>query len=92
MSRIDITHTHTLKHEEAIAEAEKLLDELSREYGVSIQNLNESAYRFSGSGVEGTVAVNPQNIEVQATLGFFALALKPVLEAKIYEKLEKHFS
>ncbi len=92
MSHIDVKHTHSLKHDQAITEAEKLLEELSHEYGVSIQNVGENTYGFTGSGVEGTVAVNPESIEIQATLGFLAMAIKPVLEAKIQEKLDKHFS
>lgn len=92
MSHICISHRHSLEHAQAIAEAEQLLEELSQEYGVAINCLNEGCFGFSGSGVEGTVHVNPENIEVQARLGFLAMAIKPMLEAKIQEKLEQHFS
>jgi putative polyhydroxyalkanoate system protein len=91
MSHISINHPHALDHQSAIEEAEQLLNELSQEYGVTIQNTEENQYAFAGSGVEGIVEVKPECIDVQAKLGFLAMAIKPVLEAKIQEKLQKHF-
>ncbi len=92
MSDISIRHEHSLPHQKAVTEAKQILDELSREYGVAIQDMDDSCYGFSGSGVTGTVRVMPDCIEVQAQLGFLAMALKPMLENKIQEKLDAHFS
>ncbi len=92
MSNISIQHNHCLDHEKAISEAEQLLEELSREYGVGIEQRAEGQYAFSGSGVNGTVQVTADAIMVEAQLGFLAMAIKPVLEEKITAKLKQHFS
>ena len=92
MSDILIQHSHQLDHTKAISEAEQLLEELSREYGVGIEQRAEGQYAFSGSGVNGTVQITPAEIVVEARLGFLAMAIKPVLEEKITAKLKQHFS
>ncbi|ALN91960.1 MULTISPECIES: polyhydroxyalkanoic acid system family protein [Lysobacter] len=90
MSSIDIRHPHTLapaKARKAVEEvAQKLAERFDVEYGWEDDILN-----FSRSGVDGKIALKPNQLHVTAQLGFLLGALKGPIESEIRRVLEERF-
>ncbi|ALN85520.1 polyhydroxyalkanoic acid system family protein [Lysobacter capsici] len=90
MSSIDIQHPHSLapaKARKAVEEvAKKLAERFDVEYGWVGDTLN-----FSRSGVDGKIALQPNQLHVSAQLGFLLGALKGPIESEIRRVLEERF-
>ncbi len=91
MAGIDIQHTHSLPHAKARKAVEdvakKLSDRFGFDYGWDGDDMN-----FSGSGVNGKIAVQPRQLHVTAKLGFLLSALQGTVEKEIQRVLDEKFS
>lgn len=90
MAGIDIRHPHSLplaKARDAVEEvARKLADRFDFEYG-----WNGDALNFNRPGVEGRIAVAPDELHVTAKLGLLLSALQGTVEKEIRRVLEERF-
>jgi len=91
MANIDITRQHQVSLDEARAAIMKIATAMHERFGI------ESAWQgttlqFKRDGIRGSIALNPDSVQVQAKLGMFFTPLKPMIEKDIREKLEHYFS
>ena len=90
MSRIDIRHPHSLskaKARKAIEDvARKLAEKFDMDYGWEGDTLN-----FSRSGVDGHIALGPDDLHVHAKLGFLTAMFKDPIENEIKRVLQERF-
>ena len=90
MAGIDIRHAHSLpmaKARKAVEQvARKLADRFDMEYEWDGDTLN-----FARSGVDGKIALKPEQLRVTASLGFLLSALKGPIEAEIRRVLDENF-
>lgn len=90
MPAIDIRHAHSMppaKARKAVDEvARKLAERFDVEYGWDGDALN-----FTRSGVDGRIALAPNQLHVTAQLGFLLSALKGPIEAEIRRVLAERF-
>ena len=90
MSGIDIRHSHSLpldKAREAIEEvAQKLADSFAVECAWDGDTLC-----FNRSGVDGKIALKPDELHVTAKLGFLVSAFKGPIENEIQRVLDERF-
>ena len=90
MSNIEISHEHFCDEKNNACEiAESMLDELANDYGLQITSDGNGYYQFTGSGIQGEVTIDDSAINLNATLGFLMMAMKPVIEQGIQKKLDK---
>ncbi|HEY5804514.1 MAG TPA: polyhydroxyalkanoic acid system family protein [Lysobacter sp.] len=91
MSNIDITHPHSLSPEQArqaVQEvAQKLADRFGMDYAWAGDVLN-----FNRSGVDGHIALEPEQLHVTAKLGFLLSTMKGPIEAEIKRVLDERFA
>ncbi len=92
MNTLTITHKHNNTKENACSKAEELLEDLANEYGLSIETDGNGYIGFSGNGISGNVQICDKEINLQAKLGFFMSAMKPIISNEITNKLDKYFS
>ena len=90
MSRIDIRHPHSLskaKARKAIEDvARKLAEKFDMDYSWEGDTLN-----FSRSGVDGHIALGPDDLHVHAKLGFLTAMFKEPIEGEIKRVLKEKF-
>ncbi len=90
MSRIDIRHAHSLpkaKARKAVEEvAKKLAEKFEMDYDWDGDTLN-----FSRSGVDGHIALAPEELHVHAKLGFLTAMFKDPIENEIKRVLKERF-
>lgn len=90
MAGIDITHPHSLPPAEARnaveSVARKLSERFDMKYGWEGDRLN-----FSRSGVDGAIALLPDQLHVTAKLGFLLSAMQGPIEAEIRRVLAEKF-
>ena len=92
MNTISIKHKHNNTKEMACSKAGELLEDLSNKYGLLIETDGEGFIDFSGSGISGNVQICDDEINLQAKLGFFMSAMKPIISNEISNKLDEYFS
>ena len=90
MSRIDIRHAHSLpkaKARKAVEDvAKKLAEKFDMDYDWDGDILN-----FSRSGVDGHIALEPDELHVYAKLGFLTAMFKDPIENEIKRVLKEKF-
>jgi putative polyhydroxyalkanoate system protein len=91
MAGIDIQHKHSLpiaKARKKVEEvAKKLAERFDFQYGWDGDDMN-----FNRSGVDGKIAVTPEQLHVTAKLGFLLSALQGTVEKEIRKVLDEKFS
>jgi len=91
MPGIDIRHPHSMtlpKARKAVEEvADKLAERFDLEYDWDGDTLN-----FNRTGVDGKIALSPQQLHVTAQLGFLLATLKGPIESEIKRVLNERFS
>ncbi len=92
MNTLAITHKHNNTKENACSKAEDLLEDLANKYGLSIETDGKGYIDFSGNGISGNVQICDNEINLQAKLGFFMSAMKPIISNEITNKLDEYFS
>ena len=88
MSIIDIRHAHTLPAENARKAIEDVAAKLSERFGLQ-SNWVGDVLNFSGSGVDGAIALQPGQVQVTAQLGFLLSAMKGMVESEIQRVLQE---
>lgn len=90
MSNIDIQARHKLNHEDAISATDELCVELAEKFGIDY-GWDEDTVYFERPGVNGSIAVQDDQIGIQAKLGFMLMMLKDPIEQEIIKHLKTHF-
>lgn len=90
MPAIDIRHAHSMPP----AKARKAVDEVARKLAERFDieyDWDGDALNFTRSGVDGRIALAPNQLHVTAHLGFLLSALKGPIEAEIRRVLAERF-
>jgi putative polyhydroxyalkanoate system protein len=90
MPKIDIRRPHQLPLAEARAVVDSIAARMHEKFGMQSQWQGDTL-RFSRSGVNGTIAIGPDEIQVGAELGMMLAPLKGMVEQEIRRKLDEHF-
>ncbi|MBD3828477.1 MULTISPECIES: polyhydroxyalkanoic acid system family protein [Stenotrophomonas] len=88
MSSIDIRHAHSLPADGARQAIEDVAAKLSERFGLQSNWLGD-VLNFSGSGVDGAIALLPGQVHVTAKLGFLLSAMKGMVESEIQRVLKE---
>ncbi|WP_422506228.1 polyhydroxyalkanoic acid system family protein [Stenotrophomonas sp. GZD-301] len=88
MSSIDIRHAHSLPVDGARQAIEDVAAKLSERFGLQSNWLGD-VLNFSGSGVDGAIALLPGQVHVTAKLGFLLSAMKGMVESEIQRVLKE---
>ncbi len=90
MANIDITHQHQVPLDEARAAIMKMASAMHERFGIE-SAWHGTTLQFKRDGIQGSIALSPDSVQVEANLGLFFSALKPMIERDIQEKLERYF-
>jgi putative polyhydroxyalkanoate system protein len=90
MSEIDIRHAHSLPAARARKAVEEVARKLSERFGMDYE-WDGDALHFSRSGVDGRIALEPNQLHVRARLGFLLAAMKGPIEREIRRVLAERF-
>ncbi|MDH5833668.1 polyhydroxyalkanoic acid system family protein [Luteimonas kalidii] len=90
MSAIDIRHAHALPMDEARRSVEQVAGTLSERFGVTCDWQGDTLH-FARSGVDGRIALEPNQLHVTASLGFLLSAMKGPIESEIRRVLLEKF-
>lgn len=91
MSHIDIRHAHALPAQRARQAVEEVAVKLGEKFGLSYRWEGDTLH-FVRSGVDGHIALGPDQLHVTAKLGFLLSALKGPIEQEIRRYLDERFS
>lgn len=90
MSSIDLHHAHSLSLADARQAVEEVAIRLGRKFGLDYRWEGDTLH-FARSGVDGRIAVSPQQLHVTAQLGLLLSAMKGPVEAEIRRYLGERF-
>lgn len=90
MPKIDIRRPHQLSLADARAVVDKVAARMREKFGMD-SHWQDDTLRFSRAGVNGTIAVDNDAIQVNAELGLMLSPLKGMVEQEIHRKLDEHF-
>lgn len=80
MSQIRIEQNHSMATDDVRREVEALAMKLQERFGAQTQ-WRDDVLEFSGSGISGSIQVEPERVVVEADLGFmFAIMQGPIEE------------
>lgn len=91
MARIHLQREHTLGLKKAKAAAQKVADEMSREFGMTCEWEGNTLY-FERTGVTGELCVSKSQIEMTAELGFLLSAFKARIEEQVHRNFDAYFA
>jgi putative polyhydroxyalkanoate system protein len=91
MPKIDIRRPHQLSVPEARAVIDKVATRMQEKFGMEGQWEGDT-FKFARSGVNGTIAVGEDAVQVKAELGMMLAPLKGMVEQEIRRKLDDHFA
>lgn len=91
MADIRITQAHKLTHKKAKAAAQKVADQMAKEYDMAAEWDGE-VLRFKRSGVSGKLTLSEKAAHLEIALGFLFKAFAPTIEEKVTAKMKKIFS
>jgi putative polyhydroxyalkanoate system protein len=91
MSSIDIRHDHTKSPDQARASVELIAQKLADRFGVKY-GWQGDRLSFNGAGVDGAIALLPQQLHLTADLNFLLSAMKGPIEAEIRRVLDERFT
>ena len=90
MPKIDIRRPHQLPIAEARAVVDQVAARMRDKFGMD-GRWEGDTQRFSLPGVNGSIAVGSDAIQVTAELGMMLAPLKGMVEQEIRRKLDEHF-
>lgn len=90
MPGIDIHHAHSLPPAKARKAVEEVAIKLGEKFGLDYRWEGETLH-FVRSGVDGRIALAPEQLHVTAKLGFLLSALQAPIEAEIRRVLKDKF-
>lgn len=88
---IHIRRPHSKPHDEARELAEHVARQMQSEFGMDWQWQGD-VLSFQRSGVTGSLTVTPDEVVVEAKLGFLLSAIQPRVESEIQRFLDKEFA
>jgi putative polyhydroxyalkanoate system protein len=88
MSEIHIVRQHQLGLETARAEVERIAQRIQEEHEASYE-WDGDVLNFKRSGVNGTIEVQPDSIDLKIKLGLLLSAFKGQLEERLTEKIDE---
>lgn len=91
MSSIDIHHPHSLSMPQAREAVDQVAKKLAERFGVDCA-WDADTLKFTRSGVDGRIALQPEQLHVSADLGFMLSALKGPIESEIRRVLAERFA
>ena len=91
MPSIEIRRPHQLSITEARAVVDKVASRMQEKFGMTGQWQGDTL-GFSRPGVNGSIAVDSDAIQVRAQLGMMLTPLKGMIEEEIRRKLDEHFT
>lgn len=91
MTKIDIARPHQLGTPAARQVIEQVAADLQQKFGLRHQ-WHDDVLQFSGSGVNGAIAVSDHAVHVTARLGLLLSPLRGRIEQDIRDKLDQHFA
>jgi len=90
MSGIDIRHAHSLPMDQARTAVEQVANSLVQRFDVSCDWQGDTLH-FARPGVDGRIALEPQQLHVTASLGFLLSAMRGPIETEIRRVLAERF-
>ena len=90
MSSIDIRHPHSLPSTKARKAVQEVADKLDDRFGMQ-SRWEGDVLHFTRSGVDGHIALEPNELHVTAKLGFLLSAMKGSIEQEIRRVLSERF-
>ena len=90
MSTIDIQRTHDAGLERARETVDKTAQRMREKFGAQTE-WQGNVLHFRRSGIDGTIAVGAQTVQVNARLGMLLSALRPMIEQEIRRSLDEQF-
>lgn len=90
MASIDITHPHSMTAGQARQGMQEVADKLVERFGVQCE-WNGDILNFSRTGIDGHMALLPDQLHVTAELGFMLGAFKESIESEIRRVLTRRF-
>lgn len=90
MSEIDIRHVHSMPAAKARKAMEQVAAKLSERFGMDYDWEGDTLH-FRRSGVDGRIAMEPNQLHVRAKLGFLLAAMKGPIEQEIRRVLAERF-
>lgn len=91
MARIDIERPHSMGPARARALIDEFAASLQGQYGLK-HRWRGDALEFSGSGVDGVIAVGADTVRVTAQLGLLLSPLRGKIEQDIRARLDKYLA
>jgi putative polyhydroxyalkanoate system protein len=91
MSSIDIRHPHSLPSTKARKAVQEVADKLDTRFGMQ-SRWEGDVLHFTRSGVDGHIALEPNELHVTAKLGFLLSAMKGSIEQEIRRVLSEKFA
>ena len=91
MSDIHARKAHNLTLEEAKQTAQKLADQLQKEFQLDSQ-WQGNTLNFTRSGVKGKLDVTDKDVTVDISLGFMLKAFRGKIQAEIDKNIDKMFA
>ncbi len=90
MAELRIKRQHGLGLAEARLAAQRVADELASSLQVR-SAWDGDTLRFSRSGIDGSLKVSADDVEVVARLGMLVAMLKPQIEARVNRDFDEYF-
>jgi putative polyhydroxyalkanoate system protein len=90
MADISISQKHKLSHKKAKAAAQKVVDQIAEEYGVTAE-WDGDTLNFQRSGVTGSLELLDHEVQLDIKLGFMLMAFSSTIEAHVHENMKKVF-
>ncbi len=90
MADISIVHEHSLTPKKAREAAQKVADKIAEEYDLECEWEGDVLY-FERSGVQGSMTLEKQQVQMEIKLGFLMSAFASTIEAKVTENMKKVF-
>ncbi|AFC85648.1 polyhydroxyalkanoic acid system family protein [Frateuria aurantia] len=91
MSKVDVREPCHLPQAEARQRIDKIVSNMHEQFGTQGE-WSGDCYRFSRSGLNGRVTVDPDSVRIEIELGLLMTPLKPMIEQEIRRKFKQHLS
>jgi putative polyhydroxyalkanoate system protein len=93
VAHIDVTHPHHLGPAGARRAAERVLEDLRREHGLSLEaHWEGDTLVASGRGFHARLHAGPEDVRVTAELGFLLRALRGRIRHEVYRYLHHYLA
>lgn len=91
MADISITQPHKLPPKKAKAAAQKVADQMAKEYEMASE-WEGDVLSFKRSGVTGRLVLLEKTAQLEISLGFLLKMFAPTIEEKVSAKMKKVFA